>query len=102
MNCRFCGALSSGGQYCIGCGEPLAPALSATHAAVGTRERARPAPGAWLTLQEIRLLACPKCGAPNSAARWRCARCGHRFDGGDQDESTTTDTSEQATAVQPE
>jgi len=80
MSCGFCGALSDGGQYCVGCGEPLSTSSSPARTAVQTRERARPAPGAWLALQEIRLVACPKCGAPNSAARWQCARCGEAFD----------------------
>jgi hypothetical protein len=80
MSCGFCGALSNGGQYCVGCGEPLGANLSPSRTAVQTRERARPVPGAWLALQEIRLVACPRCGAPNSAARWRCARCGEAFD----------------------
>lgn len=56
------------------------PVLSSAPTAVGTRERPHPKPGAWLALHEIRLVACPGCGAPNSAARWRCARCGTRFD----------------------
>jgi len=103
MSCSICGAPSSGGQYCIGCGEPLGSPLAASRTAVGTRQRARPAPGAWLALQEIRLLACPKCGAPNSAARWRCARCGQTFDDRDRDENTPLEaTPEQAVAVQPE
>lgn len=80
MSCDVCGASSAGGQYCTTCGEPLVAPVTASHTAVGTRERTRPAPGAWLALQEIRLLACPGCGAPNSAARWRCARCGLAFD----------------------
>lgn len=102
MSCAFCGALSSGGQYCVGCGEPLGPALTASRTAVQTRERARPAPGAWLALQEIRLLACPKCGAPNSAARWRCARCGEAFDERDGEERSTEQTSDDVGATQPE
>lgn len=103
MSCSICGAASDGGQYCIGCGEPLGSPLTASRTAVSTRQRARPAPGAWLALQEIRLLACPKCGAPNSAARWRCARCGQTFDDRDRDESTPLEaTPEQAVAVQPE
>jgi hypothetical protein len=103
MSCSICGAPSSGGQYCIGCGEPLGSPLTASRTAVGTRQRARPAPGAWLALQEIRLLACPKCGAPNSAARWRCARCGQTFDDRDRDDNTPLEaTPEQAVAVQPE
>lgn len=31
-------------------------------------------------MQEIRLLACPRCGAPNSAGRQRCGRCREGFD----------------------
>lgn len=103
MSCGFCGALSSGGQYCVGCGEPLGPTLTTSRAAVGTRERARPAPGAWLALQEIRLLACPRCGAPNSAARWRCARCGEAFDEHEGDDETPGEPApEDDVAVQPE
>jgi DNA-directed RNA polymerase subunit RPC12/RpoP len=106
VNCGICGALSSGGQYCVGCGEPLATTLTASTVAptaVSTRQRARPAPGAWLALQEIRLVACPKCGAPNSAARWRCARCGETFDERDRDARAARDaTAEEAVAVQPE
>lgn len=103
MSCSICGAASDGGQYCIGCGEPLGSPLTASRTAVSTRQRTRPAPGAWLALQEIRLLACPRCGAPNSAARWRCARCGQTFDDRDRDESAPLEaTPEQAVAVQPE
>jgi hypothetical protein len=104
MNCGICGALSTGGQYCVGCGEPLGSPLTASRTAVGTRERARPAPGTWLALQEIRLVACPKCGAPNSAARWRCARCGEGFDERDNNDSVIGETtsSSQEIAAQPE
>lgn len=105
MNCGVCGAPSAGGQFCIGCGEPLSSAVTSSRAAVGTRERARPAPGAWLALQEIRLLACPKCGAPNSAARWRCARCGHTFDDRDHEGAASAETAaadQPVTTVQPE
>lgn len=104
MNCGICGALSTGGQYCVGCGEPLGSTLTASRTAVGTRERARPAPGTWLALQEIRLVACPKCGAPNSAARWRCARCGEGFDERDNNDSVIGETtsSSQEIAAQPE
>lgn len=104
MTCSVCGASSSDGQYCIGCGEPLgAPIAAGVHTMVGTRERTRPAPGAWLALQEIRLLACPKCGAPNSAARWRCARCGQAFDERDRSDTLLQDGSaEPAVAVPPE
>jgi hypothetical protein len=103
MSCAFCGALSTGGQYCVGCGEPLGSTLTASRTAVQTRERARPAPGAWLALQEIRLLACPKCGAPNSAARWRCARCGQAFDERDRHEETSAEQSPvDASVAQPE
>jgi hypothetical protein len=103
MSCAFCGALSTGGQYCVGCGEPLASTLTASRTAVQTRERARPAPGAWLALQEIRLLACPKCGAPNSAARWRCARCGYAFDERDRHEETSAEQLPvDASVAQPE
>jgi DNA-directed RNA polymerase subunit RPC12/RpoP len=103
MSCGFCGALSSGGQYCVGCGEPLGTTLSASRTAVQTRERARPAPGAWLALQEIRLVACPKCGAPNSAARWRCARCGEAFEEGERDDETPSAvTADEVVTAQPE
>jgi hypothetical protein len=106
MNCSICGASSTGGQYCVGCGEPLGTTLTASRTAVGTRERARPAPGTWLALQEIRLVACPKCGAPNSAARWRCARCGEGFDERDNTDSITGETISPSTtdevAAQPE
>ena len=101
MSCGFCGALSSGGQYCVGCGEPLAESLSPSRTAVQTRERARPAPGAWLALQEIRLVACPRCGAPNSAARWRCARCGEAFDERD-DETAVAPLTDEPMVAQPE
>lgn len=103
MTCGICGALSTGGQYCVGCGEPLGSTLTAARTAVGTRERARPAPGAWLALQEIRLVACPKCGAPNSAARWQCARCGEGFDDSDSDDGTESEASPAEDVVaQPE
>jgi hypothetical protein len=103
MNCSICGALSTGGQYCVGCGEPLRSTLTASRTAVGTRERARPAPGAWLALQEIRLVACPKCGAPNSAARWRCARCGENFDDSDGNDGITSEAAPaEDVAAQPE
>jgi hypothetical protein len=102
MSCTFCGALSSGGQFCVGCGEPLGSALTGSRTAVQTRERARPAPGAWLALQEIRLLACPKCGAPNSAARWRCARCGEAFDDRDHGDEMREQTTVDAGGTQPE
>lgn len=80
MRCPVCDAPSTGGQFCVSCGAAMTAAVPSTSAALGTRHRTRPAPGAWLALQEIRLLACPRCGAPNSAARWRCARCGTHFD----------------------
>ena len=102
MSCSICGAPSSGGQYCIGCGEPLgAPIPAGAHAMVGTRERTQPAPGAWLALQEIRLLACPKCGAPNSAARWRCARCGQAFDEHDRSDALLHDASAESVVAVP-
>ncbi|HSK90506.1 MAG TPA: discoidin domain-containing protein [Euzebyales bacterium] len=103
MNCAVCGAPSSGGQFCVGCGEPLGSTLTASRTAIGTRERPRPAPGAWLALQEIRLVACPRCGAPNSAARWRCARCGQAFDDrAGEDGAAAEPPPEQPTTVQPE
>jgi hypothetical protein len=104
MNCSICGALSTGGQYCVGCGEPLGSTLTAQRTAISTRERARPAPGTWLALQEIRLVACPKCGAPNSAARWRCARCGEGFGEHDNSDSITGETTSSTgeVAAQPE
>lgn len=80
MSCQVCGVDSAGGQFCVACGQPLAAELAPAATAVATRERARPARNTWLDFQEIRLLACPKCGAPNSAARWQCARCGETFD----------------------
>ncbi|CAN5793396.1 hypothetical protein BH23ACT10_BH23ACT10_36630 [soil metagenome] len=80
MSCQVCGVASTGGQFCVACGQPLAAESASTATAVATRERARPARSTWLDFQEIRLLACPKCGAPNSAARWQCARCGETFD----------------------
>ncbi len=102
MSCQACGVTSAGGQYCVSCGQPLVPAMSA----VAVRERARPErnTNAWLALQEIRLLACPKCGAPNSAARWQCARCGETFaDRGDDElPADVTPTSDQVTPTQPE
>jgi DNA-directed RNA polymerase subunit RPC12/RpoP len=77
--------------------------LSAARTAVQTRERARPAPGAWLALQEIRLVACPRCGAPNSAARWRCARCGEAFDESEREEETSAAvTADEMVTAQPE
>jgi DNA-directed RNA polymerase subunit RPC12/RpoP len=70
---------------------------------VQTRERARPAPGAWLALQEIRLVACPRCGAPNSAARWRCARCGETFDDSEiAEETSAAVVAEETVTAQPE
>lgn len=103
MRCASCGAMSTGGQFCVGCGEPLSQAMEPARAAVGTRERPRPVPGSWLSLQEIRLLACPKCGAPNSAARWRCARCGETFDEDAQRNGAPPDaTAEDTAAVAPE
>jgi hypothetical protein len=79
MSCQICGATAGGGQYCVGCGQPMPALLASTATAVSTRQRERPSRNPWLEFQEIRLLACPKCGAPNSAARWQCARCGHTF-----------------------
>lgn len=80
MSCQACGVTSSEGQFCVACGQPLHAELASTATAVATRERATPVRSTWLDFQEIRLLACPKCGAPNSAARWQCARCGETFD----------------------
>lgn len=104
MSCDVCGATSAGGQFCIACGRPLTPALTPATATVGTRERPRQARSNWLSFQEIRLLACPRCGAPNSAARWHCARCGAAFDERAQQHASAeaaTPTTE-APPVQPE
>lgn len=105
MSCAVCGASANGGQYCVGCGQPLASVLAPATASVAVREAPGPPRKAWLALQEIRLLACPKCGAPNSAARWHCARCGTRFDEHAVDEPASaepTAPAEEAAAVQPE
>lgn len=105
MSCAVCGVTADGGQYCVGCGQPLTPVLAPATTSVAVREAPRPPRNAWLSLQEIRLLACPKCGAPNSAARWHCARCGTRFDEHAADEvappEAAAPTTEDA-AVQPE
>lgn len=104
MSCQICGASSAGGQFCIGCGQPLAAVMTSTATALSTREREQPPRSTWLAFQEIRLLACPRCGAPNSAARWRCARCGETFDDRAHDEPSIeiTPVPEEAPAVQPE
>lgn len=100
MSCQVCGITSAGGQFCVSCGRLLA--TSAT--AVSTQERERPQRSSWLAFQEIRLLACPRCGAPNSAARWRCARCGHGFTDAADDTPSAELTPPEAEAppVQPE
>ena len=105
MSCVVCGVTSNGGQYCVGCGQPLRPVLMPATTSVAVREAPRPPRNAWLSLQEIRLLACPKCGAPNSAARWHCARCGTSFDEQDADDAAPVEggaPSEDAAAVPPE
>lgn len=109
MSCSACGVLSDGGQFCVGCGQRLAPAaLASASASLAVREAPGPPRNAWLAVQqEIRLLACPKCGAPNSAARWHCARCGTVFDEAQEaDEAPLAPPAdpptEDATAVQPE
>ncbi|HEX6254572.1 MAG TPA: discoidin domain-containing protein [Euzebyales bacterium] len=79
MSCQICGAAAGAGQFCVDCGQPLPALLASTATAVSTKERERPSRNPWLEFQEIRLLACPRCGAPNSAARWQCARCQHTF-----------------------
>lgn len=101
MKCAVCDAPANGGQFCVDCGAPLSTAMSAAASTVGTRRRPRSSPGAWLALQEIRLVACPRCGAPNSAARWRCARCGAGFDE-DQEDAPAQRPVEEPAAVQPE
>jgi hypothetical protein len=103
MRCTSCGAVSTTGQFCVVCGGELSTALEPAKAAVGTRERPRPQQGSWLALQEIRLLACPRCGAPNSAARWQCARCGETFDEKAQRNGSAPELlPEDSTAVAPE
>jgi len=95
---------SVGGQFCVACGQPLSAVLASTATAVTTREPERRSRSTWLAFQEIRLLACPKCGAPNSAARWQCARCGETFDDRANDEPSVevTPPPEDAVPVQPE
>jgi hypothetical protein len=104
MSCQVCGVASVGGQFCVACGQPLSSVLTSTATAVTTREREQPSRNTWLAFQEIRLLACPKCGAPNSAARWRCARCGETFDDRADDEPSVevTPPVDDAPPVQPE
>jgi hypothetical protein len=108
MSCSACGVTSDGGQFCVGCGARLAPAAlaPASSTSLAVREAPGPPRNAWLALQEIRLLACPRCGAPNSAARWHCARCGADFDEQTADElppATPVEApAEDAAAVQPE
>ena len=104
MSCQVCGVTSVGGQFCVACGRPLSSVLTSTATAVTTREREQPSRSTWLAFQEIRLLACPKCGAPNSAARWQCARCGETFDDRADDEPSVevTPPVEEAPPVQPE
>ncbi|HSJ44955.1 MAG TPA: discoidin domain-containing protein [Euzebyales bacterium] len=103
MSCQACGVASVGGQFCVACGQPLSSVLTSTATAVTTREREQPR-STWLAFQEIRLLACPRCGAPNSAARWQCARCGETFDDRADDEPSVevTPPVEDAPPVQPE
>jgi hypothetical protein len=104
MSCQVCGVTSVGGQFCVACGQPLSSVLTSTATAVTTREREQPSRSTWLAFQEIRLLACPKCGAPNSAARWQCARCGETFDDRADNEPSAevTPPVEDAPPVQPE
>lgn len=101
MSCQVCGNRSASGQFCVSCGQLLATSAAT---AVGTQERERPQRTSWLAFQEIRLLACPRCGAPNSAARWRCARCGHGFTeaADDTPSAELTPPEAEAPAVQPE
>jgi hypothetical protein len=104
MSCQVCGVASVGGQFCVACGQPLSAVLTSTATAVTTREPERRSRSTWLAFQEIRLLACPKCGAPNSAARWQCARCGETFDDRANDEPSIeiTPPPEDVAPVQPE
>lgn len=104
MSCQACGVTSVGGQFCVSCGQPLASVLTSTATAVTTREPERQSRSTWLAFQEIRLLACPRCGAPNSAARWQCARCGETFDDRANEEPSVeiTPSPEDAVPVQPE
>lgn len=105
MSCAACGVPADGGQFCVRCGQPLTPVLAPAATSVAVREAPRPPRNAWLSLQEIRLLACPRCGAPNSAARWHCARCGTRFDEPAADDATPVEwaaATEDTAAVQPE
>lgn len=104
MSCQVCGVATVGGQFCVACGQPLASVMTSTATAVTTREREQPSRSTWLAFQEIRLLACPKCGAPNSAARWQCARCGATFDDRANDDPSVevTPPAEEAPPVQPE
>lgn len=103
MSCQVCGVTSVGGQFCVACGQPLSSVLTSTPTAVTTHEQERPSRNTWLAFQEIRLLACPRCGAPNSAARWQCARCGETFDDRANDEPSGEVTlPEDAPPVQPE
>lgn len=74
MSCRICGTTTTDAQFCVACGQPV-EAAGPSPTALATRERTGPPQSAWLADQEIRLRACPRCGAPNSAARWQCARC---------------------------
>jgi DNA-directed RNA polymerase subunit RPC12/RpoP len=105
MSCRICGTHTAGAPFCMACGQPNVAAAGSAAMAVATREHHRPQRGTWLALQEIRLLACPRCGAPNSAARWRCARCGEAMDDPSSDVEQPTvgesDPADDATAVQP-
>jgi hypothetical protein len=104
MSCQACGVATVGGQFCVACGQRLASVMTSTATAVTTREREQPSRSTWLAFQEIRLVACPKCGAPNSAARWQCARCGATFDDRVNDEPSVevTPPAEEAPPVQPE
>lgn len=104
MSCQACGVSTTGGQFCVACGQPLAAEFVSAATAVATRERSHPPRNTWLEFQEIRLLACPKCGAPNSAARWQCARCGETFAEGTDEESSAeiTPRVDDALPVQPE
>lgn len=105
MSCRICGTHAADGQYCMACGQPFDAVAGTSATALATRRR--PERSTWLAFQEIRLLACPKCGAPNSAARWRCARCGETMDDQTPDVAAppgarADDTPDEPATVQPE
>lgn len=105
MSCRICGTHTVDGQYCMACGQPSDAVAGTPATALATRRR--PERSTWLAFQEIRLLACPKCGAPNSAARWLCARCGETMDDQTPDIAALPgarpdDTADEPATVQPE